>query len=595
MGAIAAVIDTAAVPRPGVVRDMLAASPHRGTRVELAQVGAACLGVASQEPVAARPADAWVATDGRRAAAVAGVVDNLLDVARTVAPARAHLEACTPAELLLLVHECAGDRTPALLRGAYAAVVTDGLELTCFRDHLGFGPLFHRTERSRAFAASEARQIVVGAGLREEADVDVVEQIFFQSYDDDTPSARRGVRRLRKSAVLTLEPGSERTSAYWDPRDLLESARPAPGELQERFDALMQQAADRVTTPATIISLSGGVDSPAVAAYATRSHERLTGSPLPALTVVYPDQPAVDEYQYTRAVADHLGMPLHAYEQRARPLDDLERWVRLLDGPVPTVSLPQYAEDYGVVRALGATTLLTGEIAEYVFDLPQFLLPHLLLTRRFGAFGSQIRARHHSGASWGRIARSVASPFLPVAIARRRVRARRAHIPEWLDHRRVNDSAARSMVRARDRWRKVQLAAFEGPGLSSEAEEVCQQVAGVVTRRPFADVDLWELFLSLPADVKFPTPQHKALVRTLLRGRVPDVVLDRRDKTLFDDSMMADIDYATLRKLLVAPDVRLRGVDYDMLADRLRIEALSLPEYLWARDLAGAHAFLQQW
>jgi hypothetical protein len=38
-----------------------------------------------------------------------------------------------------------------------------------------------------------------------------------------------------------------------------------------------------------------------------------------------------------------------------------------------------------------------------------------------------------------------------------------------------------------------------------------------------------------------------------------------------------------------------RGVDYALLAQRLDARDLSLPEYIWAKDLAGVHAFLGLW
>jgi hypothetical protein len=114
-------------------------------------------------------------------------------------------------------------------------------------------------------------------------------------------------------------------------------------------------------------------------------------------------------------------------------------------------------------------------------------------------------------------------------------------------------------------------------------------------RRPFADVDLWEFFLSLPAEQKFPANETKGLVRRLLRGRVPDSILDRTDKTHFNDYIMASVDYVELGRWLREPQVRIRGVDYRALADRLDAKDLSLAEYIWAKDLAGVHAFLDLW
>jgi hypothetical protein len=165
----------------------------------------------------------------------------------------------------------------------------------------------------------------------------------------------------------------------------------------------------------------------------------------------------------------------------------------------------------------------------------------------------------------------------------------------WLDRGRVNESTVRSIVPARDRWAKLQLSPFSGVGITMEADDVCQQLSGLVCRRPWADVDLWEFFLSLPAEVKFPDTRGKTLVRRLLRGRVPDPILDRRDKTYFDDSVKASIDYPSLRRWVSDPPHRLEGVRYDLLRDRLDGENLDLSEFRWAKDLASVHAFLSRW
>jgi hypothetical protein len=269
--------------------------------------------------------------------------------------------------------------------------------------------------------------------------------------------------------------------------------------------------------------------------------------------------------------------------------------MRISDGPVPMISLPFYEEHYQQVRSIGATTVISGELAEFVVDTSAYLLVHLLSHGRLGPLARQLRARRARGHSVPTLARQLVTPFAPVALAAWRVRRQREYLPTWIDHRRANEAAARSVVGARERWRKLQLAAFTGPGVTAEADEICQQLSGVRARRLWADVDLWELFLGLPAEVKHPTPQRKALVRTLLRGRVPDEVLDRTDKTLFDDSIMSSIDYDALTSFVAAPAWRVPGVDYRALSRLLERRALTLTDYLWAKDLASVHAFLAQW
>jgi hypothetical protein len=117
----------------------------------------------------------------------------------------------------------------------------------------------------------------------------------------------------------------------------------------------------------------------------------------------------------------------------------------------------------------------------------------------------------------------------------------------------------------------------------------------VDSRRPFADVDLWEFVLSLPAEVKFPNRQTKPLLRQTVRGLLPDELIDRKDKTFFDEFHLAKADYPALRRLLVDPRHRLNGIDYDLLRTRVEREEMRIYELQWARNVAKVHAFLNQW
>ena len=122
-----------------------------------------------------------------------------------------------------------------------------------------------------------------------------------------------------------------------------------------------------------------------------------------------------------------------------------------------------------------------------------------------------------------------------------------------------------------------------------------QRRSGVVYRVPWADVDLWEFFLSLPAGVHYPHPQHKALVRRLLRGHVPDYILDRKDKTVLNDFVLDTIDYAGFEQWLRRPRHRISGIDYRALWDDIAGRRLDVTGYMWAKDIAVAQAFLDSW
>jgi asparagine synthase (glutamine-hydrolysing) len=566
---------------------MGAAAPHRGRLVESFAHGRCALGCVNDEI-----GDAGLAVANGFAAVFTGTLDNLSDVVFELERDHEPPRVPTAAWAVAAGFGAWGEQLPGRLRGLFAAILTDGNRLFCFRDHVGFGSLFYRSDVRGFYAATEAKQVVAGAGIDREPDLEAIEGTFFDRDDEETRCAVRGVRRLPRSTLLVVDANRIRSSRYWDPESLLETARPTDAELQERFDELMDRAASRCLTGSDAIFLSGGIDSPAIAAFAAPRHLEISGRPLVAVSAVYPRLPSVDERRYTEIAAAHVGIPLHTWEPQANGLDDLMNWVAVADGPIPAGSLAMYAESYALARQLGHRTILTGEFAEFTCALDGFLIDHLLAHGRAGALGRQLAKRRSRGASWTSLGRQLTAALAPVALHAARLRQNRVGVPGWVDVRKAREAAADSLVGPRRRWAKLQISPLLAVTASLEAEEVCQAVCGVRARRPWSDVDLWEFFLSLPAEVKFPGTRSKSLLRRLLRPRLPAEILDRRDKTVFDESMLANIDYSTLRRLLVDPEHRIGGVDYELLGEHLRRQDLDIVDYTWAMKLAAIHAFL---
>src|ERR1043166_7593402 len=186
MGSIAAYLNTSSAPDPRVVERMFDAAPHRGPRRIIQVHGRCAIGVSfSDEAI-----DASIATRDGVTAVVCGRIDNLAELAPPAdgAPDR------SPAEAVLTAFRGAGDHAPNALRGVFAGILTDGSWLKAFRDHVGFEPLFYRNEGTEIYMASEAKQIVAGAGIPREPDRTVVDGMLFDNYTDETFCALRGVR-----------------------------------------------------------------------------------------------------------------------------------------------------------------------------------------------------------------------------------------------------------------------------------------------------------------------------------------------------------------------------------------------------------------
>jgi asparagine synthase (glutamine-hydrolysing) len=593
MGSLAAYLGD---PRRGrdVAGSMLAASPHRGRPTATDALGGATIGVATNPG----QDDASIESDGRLVSAFVGRLENAAELTKRFERAGTNIRATSSAGLLLAAFENHGERAPELLRGAFAAVVSDGERMWFFRDQMGSETLFYRNDAGGIYVASEAKQVVAGSGISQEPDLEVLEAIYYSDGADHTRTAMRGVRRAISSTLLEGRDGHVRTKRYWYPERLFETARLSFDELVATFDALMEQACARTLTGQDAISLSGGIDSPGVAAFAAKAHMEMTGRPLRALSAVYPGFPSSDESRYIEEVAAYLDLPLRTYEPAAQRLDKLEEWVRLFDGPWSVWSPAGAEEQFGIAHDMGIRTILTGEMAEQVMAMQIGLVPYLLSKGRAAAALRYLRLSRAKGVAWRGIIRQVGATVVPRWAVAGYLRDRPLiAIPDWLDPDRASRGRTRHALPGRRYWPTAQLAAFgQGSSLALEASSILQARDGIRIRQPWADVDLWEFFVSLPAEQKFPEPQVKALVRKLLRGKVPDSIVDRKDKPVLNEWFEAmSLDYPALRRWLLKPKHRIFGVDYERLGAQLEREDMDLAAYIWAKDLAAIQAFVSLW
>ena len=605
MGSIAFILSRSGSPDREAVRRMLAASPHRGSIFDVRVCGDAVLGTSNS----ADAADATISMGGELSAVCSGRLDNASELVRELTAMGLPPTSETTADIAVAAFRAFGVEAPGRFRGVFAAVLTDGRRAWAFRDHLGFQPLFSADSQRGFVVATEVKQVIAGADLRREPDIRVLEQIFYGHLKQDSPSAFKGVSRIPHATTLTVNGhGTPASHRYWNPRRVVETANFSSfEEVKARFDELFEQAVARCLTGRDVVSLSGGVDSPAVAGFAAPLARRRNGHPLEALSFVFPEHPRVDERPYIELVTKSLDIKLHTLVSRARINDDLLEWMSVLDSPITNISAPQMHEFYLEARRLGFRNILTGDIAECVADLSMHVAGHLLIHGRWRPLARLLSTQRKQGASlrklasWRTFASQLALPFIPGRIANWYVSVRGGgyakRIPDWVDPRKANELPCRNdlLPPGRVRWSRIQTIPLEGCPIAMEGVEICSSVAAVTVRRPFADIDLWEFFLSLPAEIKYPDLRSKTLLRRLLRGKVPDRILDRRDKTYFDDHVMSQLDYPVLKRFVSKPDHRVDGVDYERLDAHLDRRDLSLIDWLWLRDLLQIHVFLKQW
>jgi asparagine synthase (glutamine-hydrolysing) len=574
-------------PEPSVIERMLAASPHRGRAYAYVTLGNAILGTSNTD----RASWASLGLAGGWACAINGPVDNagelceLADGAGNVASALS----------ALLARE--GKNAVDRLRGAFAGVATDGRYLICFRDHIGGRPLFFRHEDAQGWVASEAKQVLAGAGRKREPDLDAIELMFYRGIGQD--AAVKGVRRVFYGEIVTLAPNRPpATHRYWDPEALLETNRVRPREAAELLAERIELAVRRAVSGDDVVALSGGIDSPTVAAFAAPEHLRKSGRPLRAYTAVYPRHRSVDEWEYTSQVAQYLSIGLEPFVPEAGLLDDIEHWVDLADGPWDSLPMAVALEGYRLAASMGALQVLTGTLAEYAFTINRFILGHLLLRGRLGGLRSLLSVRRAAGRSILSLTKQLLYEITPAPLGKayaRLARRRSTFHPPWVDWTVAGGPRYMTALKdpARRRWIEPTIQATRGTTSTQEAIEVCASTVGIVVRHPLADRDLWDFFLSLPVEAKFPDLTPKSILRQAMRGRLPDSILDRRDKTVFDEHVLETVPWPRIAELIDDPDYRMPGIDYALLSDRVANRKAGATEVVWALDLATVHAFIK--
>jgi asparagine synthase (glutamine-hydrolysing) len=293
MGSIAAILARSIPVDTNLTRRMLAASPHRGSDFIVRICGSCVLGLSNQQDFI----DSTMSRDSEFMAVFSGKLDNAAELQKMLATAGHAPASRDAADITVSMFKAFGPDAPNYMRGAFAGIVTDGTHVWCFRDHIGFQPLFYRDDPHAFFAATEPKQIIAGADLQREPDLEVLERIFYGKTPADMPSALKGIDRLPQATTLVADSKqAHKLHRYWKPADILETARYTPTEAGERFVELFTQAITRnLTGMDDIMMLSGGVDSSAIAAFAAPQHFKMTGRPMNALSAVFPRLERVDE------------------------------------------------------------------------------------------------------------------------------------------------------------------------------------------------------------------------------------------------------------------------------------------------------------
>ncbi len=221
------------------------------------------------------------------------------------------------AELIVFAYEAWGEDCVKHLIGDFAFAIWDKPKhrLFCARDQLGVRQLFYSKGTQSLVFSNTLNSLRLHPFVSDRLNEDTIADfLLFGLNQDPTTTVFTDIRRLPKAHSLTLSPEHLKTKEYWTPRSGAVRFK-TDNEYLEAFKDLFKSAVDdRLRASRVSISMSGGMDSSAVAATALKSL-KASSAPfdLRAFCVVYsgfPDR----EREYAGSVAQTLGIPLEYLE-----------------------------------------------------------------------------------------------------------------------------------------------------------------------------------------------------------------------------------------------------------------------------------------
>jgi asparagine synthase (glutamine-hydrolysing) len=500
------------------------------------------LSAAGWQPMGLRDEQSYIVFNGE--------IYNYLELRRELQKLGKSFHTHSDTEVLLQALCTWGPDVLPRLVGMFAFAVLDTVDRTLFlaRDCFGIKPLYY-TYLPQGFAfASEIKALLRLPGVRRTVHSGRLYEYLRLGRTDHGPNTLfAGIRQLPAAHYLVIPLDDLRPAdpvRYWklDCRPTLDlSPDEAAAALRERFlDNVRLHLRSDVPVGA---ALSGGIDSSAIVAGMRFLEPEVD---LHTFSYIAADE-RLSEERWVDTAGKTAGATIHKVRTTPAELSaDLDTLIAQQDEPFGSTSIYAQYRVFRLAREAGIKVMLDGQGADEMLAGYRFYQAARLATLlRRGHWRQSIRFLHRAaqqpGSSQRRLllqAGGLLAPALkPLALAC----AGKNLMPAWLNRswwQRQDMRLPRSRPLHEPEVLRRQLAqALLETSLPMllRFEDRNSMAHSIESRVPFLTTALVELVLQLPEEYLLDEDGvSKSIFRRALRGLVPDVILDRRDKIGFE-------------------------------------------------------------
>lgn len=576
---------------PELARSMLAARPERSPDgITVWQEGPVALGhgllcLLPEESREQRPL-----RDGELTLAADIRLDNRRELAEDLGVAREQISAMSDSRLLLLAYRRWGtDCLPHLL-GDFAFVLWDGTRRRLFaaRDPLGERSLCYTIAGDVCLIASDVSHLLGYPGLPRAINDNRIAAYLALLFDNLQESYYRDIFYVRPGHGLVADGNGIRHWRYWayEPQQAIRYQREEA--YAEHYRHLLTEAIRcRLRAEGDIgVSLSGGLDSSAVAALAAPVVAAERDRPLQAFSYAFEELSSCDEHRYISQLVDRYPITPHYLNCDDQwPLKDGVDWPISPD----TVLADSYALLPATVMAAagqaGVRLLLTGYYGDTLFSGAHYWALDLARHGRIGAL-VRMTAANFSRVRWRRSFFEFGLRRLVPVDANRAYRRWRPRPPAAVAPGITEDLARRTNLPARlspqdpgrknwppGLWERYQSLSPDRHARGYASVRYQYNRHGVEVAQPYYDRRLIEFVMAVPAYILGGPDIDRRLHRQAMAGILPEEIRHRRQRTVFTPLMDRGLSgerWTKVRQIMAEPQVVERGyIDRDWLRQSL--------------------------
>lgn len=484
--------------------------------------------------------------DGRFTLVFNGEIYNYRELAKKYCQG---VELKSDCDTEVLLHMLAREGAGALpeLRGMFALALWDAREqrLLLARDPFGKKPLYWAVRGDTFLFASEVKSLLLSPWVSREMDAGAAVKYFLYEYVPAPSTGFKDVWQVPMGHCAEVTADSLNVRQWWKPTYQPKHVGISEKQARGMFDTKLAKAVERrmVSDVPVGVLLSGGLDSTCISWYM----RQISSAPLHSFSVSF-DEASFDESRYARLAARAVGTVHHDVRFTVERFHEaLEQVMPVMDIPLGDASLlPTY-----VVSQLAKseiTVALDGDGSDELLGGYGTFRAAEMAERLPNMAPSVWRRLYAAARLWPTSYRDFSFDFKVKSFLEGMVHDKARRNQVWLG----SFAGAELKQLLTDEYREYVPAAFEDvdtmagrvAGMEVQDAISCLTVhhylqndilvkldraamfVSLEARTPFLDVDVAEWLMRLPTEFK----RNKRLLKELMRGRIPDEIIDRPKK-----------------------------------------------------------------